>query len=264
MKNFLLAIFVLLISAPSFAQKKQRNGEFYFSWGYNKEWYTHSNIRVMQPELGNDFKFVGVKAHDHPGWDEGLLHLALSIPQYNYRIGYFFNKKKNLAFELNFDHTKYIFADQKARIQGKLENRQVDTLIDFSEANGFNYFLNNGANFLLFNIVKRSNYYTSNSLNFKLDGLCKVGIGPVIPHVENTFFGKKNDAGFQLGGWNVGVEYALRATFFKFVYLEFCNKLDYAGYSNLKVYKGTARQLFGTYEMILNLGITFPTGKLSK
>ena len=264
MKKILIAIFILLISTSIFAQKKQRKGEFYFSWGYNKEWYTHSNIRVMQPELGNDFKFVRVKAHDHPGWDEGLLNLPLTIPQYNYRIGYFFNKKKDLAFEINFDHTKYIFADQKVRLQGKLENRQVDTLIDFNEANGFEYFLNNGANFLLFNIVKRWNYYTSNSQNFKLDGLGKVGIGPVIPHVQNTFFGKDNDAGFQLGGWNVGVEYALRATFFKYAYLEFCNKLDYAGYSNLKVYKGTARQLFGTYEMILNLGITFPAGKVIK
>ena len=93
MKRFILIIF-LLTSISSFAQKKQRKGEFYFSWGYNKEWYTHSNIRVVQPELGNDYKFMAVKAHDHPGWDEALLHIALSIPQYNYRIGYFFNKKK--------------------------------------------------------------------------------------------------------------------------------------------------------------------------
>jgi len=264
MNKFLLAIIILLISTSTFAQKKQRKGEFYFSWGYNKEWYTHSNIRVTQPTLGNDYKLMAVKAHDHPGWDEGLLHLPLSIPQYNYRIGYFFNKKKNLAFEINFDHTKYIIAEQKMRLKGVLNNRQVDTIIDFRQDSGFNYYLNNGANFLLFNIVKRWNYYTSNNQNFKLDALGKFGVGPVIPHVENTLFGKKNNDGFQLGGWNVGIEYALRATFFKYAYLEFCNKLDYAGYSNLKVYQGTARHLFGTYELILNAGITFPMGKKEK
>ena len=83
---------VVLVCNATMAQKKERKGEFYFSWGYNKEWYTHSTVRVMQPELGNDYKMVGVKAHDHPGWDEGLFQLPLTIPQYNYRIGYFFNK----------------------------------------------------------------------------------------------------------------------------------------------------------------------------
>ncbi len=260
MYRILTTIF-LIITTTTFAQKKQRTGEFYFSWGYNKEWYTPSNIRIIQPTLGNDYKLLAVQAHDKPGWDEGLLSLPLSIPQYNYRIGYFFNKKKDLAFEINFDHTKYIIADQKMRLKGTLNNRNVDTIIDFRPDSGFSYYLNNGANFLLFNIVKRWNYYTSNNKNFKLDGLGKVGIGPVIPHVENTLFGKKNNDGFQLGGWNIGVEYALRATFFKYAYLEFCNKLDYAGYSNLKVYQGTARHLFGTYELILNAGITFPMGK---
>jgi hypothetical protein len=39
------------------------------------------------------------------------------------------------------------------------------------------------------------------------------------------------------------------------------NKVDYARYSGLKIYKGTASQAFGTYELILNLGFTFPAGK---
>ena len=264
MKKFLsIAVFVLIANS-SIAQKKERKGEFYFSWGYNKEWYTKSNLRVMQPELGNDYKLMSVKAHDRPGWDEGLFNLPLTIPQYNYRIGYFFNKKKNLAFEINFDHTKYIIADQDVRIKGKLNNRVVDSTIRFDEANGFQYFLNNGANFLLFNLVKRWNYTSSHNQNFKLDGLGKVGVGPIIPHVQNTFFGKDNDQRFQLGGWNVGLEYALRATFYKTVYLEFASKVDYAGYSGLDVYKGKARQMFGTFEMILNLGFTFPAGKKIK
>ena len=264
MKNFLSIAAIVLVANTSIAQKKERKGEFYFSWGYNKEWYTNSTVRVMQPELGNDYKLISVKAHDHPGWDEGLLDLPLTIPQYNYRIGYFFNKKKNLGFEINFDHTKYIIADQDVRITGKLNNQQIDTTVRFNEANGFEYFLNNGANFLLFNLVKRWNYTSSGNHNFKLDGLGKVGIGPVIPHVQNTFFGKDNDPRFQFGGCNVGLEYALRATFYKTVYIEFANKLDYAGYSGLTVYKGKARQMFGTYEMILNLGITFPAGKKVK
>jgi hypothetical protein len=134
--------------------------------------------------------------------------------------------------------------------------------VAFNSANGYYYYLNNGANFLLFNIVKRWNIYESNNKNLRFDFLGKAGIGPVIPHVENAFFGNKNDDGFQLGGWNIGLEGTIKATFFKTVFLEYCNKLDYASYSGLKVYKGKASHNFGTYEMILNLGITFPMGKV--
>lgn len=260
----LICVPFLLLSTITDAQtqkKKHRKGEIYFSWGYNKEWYTHSNVHVKQPSLGNDYQFKNIKGHDHPGWDGQFFTKALSIPQYNYRLGFLINRKKNLFFEINFDHTKFIFADQNAHIVGKLNGRQVDSTVAFNEANGFFYYLNNGANFLLFNLVKRWQICESDNHNFKLDGLGKAGIGPVIPHVENMLFGVRNDPHFQLGGWNVGAEAALRATFYKLVYLEFANKVDYARYSGLKLNDGTAHQAFGTYEFILSLGFTIPTGK---
>jgi hypothetical protein len=256
--------FLILMTAPfvANAQKKERKGEFYFSWGYNKEWYTNSDVMVSQPSLNNNYTFVNIQSKDHPGWDKGIFNTAISIPQYNYRFGYFFNKEKGLAFEINFDHTKHLIIDgQTARISGTLGGRSIDSTINFSEKNGFIYYLNNGANFLLFNIVKRWKGYESKGHNFKIDYLGKAGIGPLVPHVENTLFGKANDAGFQIGGWNMGIEAGARATFAKHVYLEFTNKLDYARYSNLKVYQGTAKQAFGTYELILSLGYTFPMGK---
>lgn len=256
----LLIIFVLTtINSDAQTKKKERKKEFYFSWGYNTEWYTNSNVKVSQSALGNDYQFSNIKGHDHRGWDEGLFSKAISIPQYNYRLGLFINRKKGLALEINFDHTKFIFADQAAHIKGTLNNRPVDSTVNFNVANGFYYYLNNGANFLLFNIVKRWHWYQSR--NISIDFLGKAGIGPVIPHVENYLFGQKNKMGFQFGGWNIGAEAAIRTTFFNRVFLEYCNKLDYARYSNLKVYEGTAKHAFGTYEMILNLGVSFPVGR---
>ena len=260
---FITYILVSCFSLTASAQKKgKRKGEFYFSWGYNKEWYTKSNVHVDQPELLNSYTFQNIKGHDHPGWDEGLFSKAISIPQYNYRIGYIFNREKGFGFEINFDHTKFIFAeDQEAKLKGTLNGKFADTSVMFNHQNGFYYYLNNGANFLLFNFVKRWKIYSSRDEHIKLDFLGKAGIGPVIPHVENSFFGNANEPHFQFGGWNMGVEGTLRGTFFKYVYLEYCNKLDYARYSNLHIYKGTAKHAFGTYEMILNLGVTFPMGK---
>ena len=70
-KRVLLLIILVANTLLVFGQekKKQRKGEFYFSWGYNQEWYTRSTIRVMQPGLGNDYKLENLEAHDHKGWD---------------------------------------------------------------------------------------------------------------------------------------------------------------------------------------------------
>jgi len=266
MKNVTVALAILLL--PAFVQaqdkkeKKERKGEFYFSWGYNKEWYTNSNVEINQPSLGNHYTLTGVTSHDNVGWDKDLLKKPISIPQYSYRFGYFFNKKKGLGWEINFDHTKHILTNgQTARLVGTLGGRAVDTSVLFANTNGFYYYLNNGANFLLFNIVKRHKIYESINGKLKIDFLGKGGIGPVIPHVENAFFGQKNKDGFQLGGWNIGAEAAIRATFYKRVYLEFANKVDYARYSGLKVYEGKAKESFGSYIMILSAGFTIPAGK---
>jgi hypothetical protein len=245
---------------PPKKKKKHFIKEVYASWGYNTEWYTHSTIHVSQPGLGNDYNFVHVKAHDHKGWDDGLFQEAISIPQYNYRLGFLLNEEKGWGFEINFDHTKYIFADQNVRLKGQLNHREVDTTIAFNQANGFYYYLNNGANFLLFNVTKKMHILATHDQKVKVDFLGKFGIGPVIPHTQNMLFGEANHQGFQFGGWNTGAEGSLRATFYRYVYLEYSNKLDYARYSGLNLYEGKAHQAFGTYEMILSLGFVLPTG----
>jgi hypothetical protein len=41
-----------------------RDAEWYFSWGYNKEFWANSDIHVSQPGLGNDFTIHNVQAQD--------------------------------------------------------------------------------------------------------------------------------------------------------------------------------------------------------
>jgi hypothetical protein len=239
--------------------KKHKRGALYFSWGYNQEWYTTSNVHIEQKSLGNSYDFTQVRATDHKGWNDGILNKALTIPQYNYRLGYYFNEKQDLGVELNFDHTKYIIADgQTIQINGTMANTPVNQSVVFSQANGFYYYLNNGANFFLFNFVKRLGLYNSKDNNLKIDLVGKVGIGPVIPHVQNSFFGHANLPHFQLGGWNTGVESVLRFTIMKYGFIEFSEKVDYARYSHLSIYEGYARQSFGTIELIASAGFILP------
>jgi hypothetical protein len=268
LKNILVNIscFLLLIfcnaEANAKSAKHKRTGSIYFSWGYNNEWYTNSTVSITQNSLGNNYQLLHVYAHDHPGWDEGILNKALTIPQYNYRLGYYFNEKQDIGIEGNFDHTKYLIGDgQTIHMVGMFNDTHVDQPLFFSQAQGFYYFLNNGANFLLFNFVKKYQLYRAKTNHFKLDLVGKAGIGPVIPHVQNSLFGQINDQGFQFGGWNTGIETAIRATFFRFGFIEFSQKVDYARYSNLAVYEGTAKQNFGTYELILSVGFILPATK---
>ena len=154
---FGVAMLSLVATPNTYAQEgssQENKGHMYFSWGYNKEWYTKSNIHVKQESLGNDYVFNGILGKDKPGWNtKSIFKQPISIPQYNYRLGYFF--KDNWAFEINFDHTKYVVAtDQLLHAVGTMNHQPVDTFIN--NRNGFlKWQLNNGANFLLFNIGHR-------------------------------------------------------------------------------------------------------------
>lgn len=238
-----------------------KKGEWYFSWGYNKEWYTGSNLHIKQPSLNNDYTIVDLRAHDHPGWNEGLFQKDLTIPQYNYRIGYFF--KDNWALEISFDHTKYVAStNQLLHIVGTKNGQQVDEFIsNRPDVNGNRYLeyqLNNGANFLMANIVHRKHLTNFNKTWFDASLLLKGGLGVMVPHVDAKIDGNQNNADFQFGGFGADLEAAVRATFWRHVYLEFANKVDGLAYSHLHIYNGSAKQTFGAYQMVLSLGVTIP------
>ena len=254
-----LTLFLSVVyTTLAFSQSKiVKDGELYFSWGYNTEWYTRSNIHISQPSLKNNVTFVNIVAHDHKGWDQQLLRTQLTIPQYNYRIGYFFNKKQDWGFEINFDHTKYVVVhNQSVRMTGVYHGRNVDTTV-IANPSTIVWQLNNGANFLEFNLVKRIRLVNVWKSNFRLDGLLKLGVGPNIPHVQNTIFGNDNYPHFQLGGWNADADAAIRLTFFKHLFFELYDKVVYARYWDLRLYNGTGKQAFGCYELALVIGGTF-------
>lgn len=237
----------------SFSQTKLKR-RFYFSWGYNKEWYADNNIRVSQPSLQNNYTFQKVKGVDKPGWNTGIFNKDLTIPQYNYRLGYRINEKWNA--ELNFDHTKYQVPDQTLHISGTYLGKNIDSTFLRADSN-LTYQLNNGANFFLFNAVRRINLFNTDSSKINVTILLKGGIGFVYPHVENTIMGHKNNPGFQFAGFDTGAEASLQITFFKYIYLEYANKVVYARYRNLQLYEGTAKHNIACYEMILSLGLWF-------
>ena len=115
MKKLLVVLFIL-VSLSSFSQKKKLRrvtndkGTIFTSWGFNQSAYTMSNLHLSGN--GYNFNLERSKATDNQskfGSGDYALN-SISIPQYNFKVGYYYKKKWSIAFAV--DHMKYIFADQ--------------------------------------------------------------------------------------------------------------------------------------------------------
>ena len=112
------------------------------------------------------------------------------------------------------------------------------------------------------NVVKRFQLFKLASNNIRLDALAKAGGGALMPHVYNSIKGKVAEyPSFQLAGWNMGVEGAVRLTLLRYVFVEAAYKYGYMSYSDVGVYNGTATQKLTTTQIIFSGGIAFPVTK---
>src|SRR6186713_2451522 len=138
--------------APAPQTKKASGRQYFFSWGYNGDNYTKSDMQFSQPSLGNDFTLHGVQARDSKAWTELFQH-GLFVPQYNMRLGVFLNEKWGV--ELALDHIKWIVKDgQAVRMTGTRNGASVDADITLTP-DVLEYQLNNGANPIFINLVRR-------------------------------------------------------------------------------------------------------------
>jgi hypothetical protein len=262
---------MLLSSLSVFSQDEPCNcpggavkgrGTFYAAWGYNRDWFSKSDLHFHDSGTDNyDFTLYDVKAKDRSGFSQ-ILRTAItgdiSIPQYVYRFGYYFNNKHDIGVEINFDHSKYVMINnQTVQITGQIHGVQMDkdtVLYD----NFLRFEHTNGANFMMGNFIKRKNFLHSGNNRHWLSAIVKTGFGIVIPKTDVTIFGNRLDNKFHVAGWITGVETGLRYDFRHF-FMEFTGKGTFADYSDVLVIgTGKANHHFWCAEAILNAGFQFP------
>ena len=246
-----------------------RDGEWYFSWGYSREWWAPTNFHVSQPGQGNNFTLYNVRGTDDPTWS------SVFGAQYNIRIGRFVDEARTVAVEFNFDHTKYSsVAGQTAHIAGTIAGKPTDTNIRL-DPGVFTYNLHNGANHVMINLVKRVPLIGEINESFSVAAIGKVGIGFMAPHAENFVMNRFNDVGkkelgnligfnrgwWQLDGFTTGVEAGFRVVLCAPLYLEITDKVAYARLADVPVFQGTARHNLWMNEVILSVGITYGGGR---
>ncbi len=277
MKRILFLLF--LLPNVFFAQTdtlKRKKITCYFSWGYNRECYTKSTIHfynkgnsALQQQYGPvygayDFTLYKVKAHDSPDFDmiaPGWNNLInLSIPQFGARMGFYFNNAKDEGWELNYDHAKYVVADnQKMHIKGTILGQAVDkdTMMQRDE---FHFEHTDGANFVMINYIKRCKLFTSKDQRNNIGFTFKPGAGIVFPRSDVTLFRERMNNAWHVAGPIAGFETGLRAEFFNHICVELTGKAAYAYYTWVFVhYKGNgqANHGFGTLVANFNVGYQF-------
>jgi hypothetical protein len=279
MKSIVI-ILLSFLSLSSFSQTEsvstatlspaKKKGNFYFLWGYTRCKYSKSDIHFIDhsnkyyPETGRyhdyDFTIYDAQAKDRPDFDGIKDVINITIPQFVARIGYYFNNKKDFGVEINYDHAKYVVTNyQKVHVKGNFNGNYVDQDTIMDPDNFLHFEHTDGANFWMFNFIKRWNLYKPSKL-FNVGYIVKPGAGFVYPRTDVTMFGTRLNNRWHMAGWIVGVESGLRIEFLKYGVLEFTGKGSYADYRKVLVLGpggGKANHHFFTGQLSLTIGATF-------
>jgi hypothetical protein len=262
---FLLNWFIVINLNNSFAQQNKITSKkvtAYFSWGYNRETYSNSNIHFKNTNTANyDFILVNAGAHDKPGFTEGLqkfLSTDLTIPQYNFHVGCLFNNKRKLGIELSWDHLKYVVNDNVTmHVTGQINGNQIDK-DTFVTPDFIHLQHTNGNNYLMLNLVKTHKLYKNKYVTFDLLG--KVGAGPLVSYSISTILGDRNDGRFRIHGYVAGASLSTRISFLKYLFIQPSFQYAFANYLSTELGKdgiGRATHSFSSYTFMLEGGMKF-------
>ena len=279
MKHFFLhsAFLFILFTNNTIAQEKivvqdtytsHNKGKFFISWGGNRDSYTKSDITFR----GKDYNFTldNVQAHDKPkGWHIDYLNPSrMTIPQTNFRLGYFLNDHYSVA--IGVDHMKYVMTQDKAlNINGYypdpgsydelLPNNQVlltEEFLTFEHTDGLNYV---NTEFSRHDDIS-SLFRIGNTDKIQVNVTEGVGFGLLYPKTNTTLLGKERHDDFHVSGYGTSLKAGLNVTFFKRFYIQGELKGGYINMQDIRTTQSSedsASQDFFFFQRIIAIGGIF-------
>jgi hypothetical protein len=239
MKNsILISIFVLcLFFQKNFAQETPKSpekytahnkGKFYFYWGGNRDDYTKSDIRFTGKDY--DFTVQDVAAQDKPkGWHIDYINPArMTIPQTNFRMGYFINDHYNVS--LGLDHMKYVMIqNQTVNMTGTISGNppfdgtytndptvMTEQFLTFEHTDGLNY-----VNAEISRMDDLSKFIgLPNTDKFQINLTEGIGGGFLYPKTNTMLMGKERHDDFHVSGYGISAKAGLNLTFFKYFFIQ--------------------------------------------
>jgi len=273
-----LVLLAIFIAIPIFSQeeekvdKKGNKGKMYVIWGWNRGHFSDSDIHFK----GENYDFIlrDVKAKDkvsaftfrdygNPG--------RITIPQTNYRIGYFFHE--NYTVSIGVDHMKYVMRNyQTVKIDGEINaGTQFDgtynnddillthSFLTFEHTDGLNY-VNLEVN--RFDNLNKLLNFKSKDLEVSLtEG---IGAGILYPKTNTKLLGKERYDEFNVAGYGISAKVGLNLTFFKYFFLQSDFKVGYINMDDIRTTANksdSASQKFTFFEKTIMIGTRFQLGK---
>lgn len=264
----LLFFSVTMIAQKPTVEKVTNKGKFYVYWGWNRGTYSNSDIHFKGENY--DFTLSNVTASDRPtkfGLNPYFRIDKITIPQTNYRIGYFF--KENYTISIGVDHMKYVMdRNQTVNINGSINTGSVfdktytgestvltEDFLTFEHTDGLNYL----------NIeVKRfddfSYLFGINSRNLQINLTEGFGAGILFPKSNVKLLNKERYDDFNVAGWGASASIGLNITFLKHFFIQSDVKVGYINMANVRTTKfkaDSASQSFSFLENTLVFGGKF-------
>lgn len=204
-------------------------GKIYTFWGWNRGWYSNSDIQFSGSNY--NFKLNDVQAKDRQTpFDFGTYFnpSTITIPQTNFRIGYFLSDKVDISFGV--DHMKYVMvAVQNSEISGHInDGTEYDGTYlndDFEINKPFLEFEHtDGLNYLNFEITRNDDVVKMLNLNFnpnkvQIHTLFGFGIGAMMPKSNVTLWNNERNDDFHFAGYGFSGKLGLNITFFKHFFI---------------------------------------------
>ena len=247
MKTYITLI-VAFFGIFSFGQGKENKGKFYVYWGWNHAQYSKSDIQFKGDNY--DFTLADVVAHDRQS-DFGIKYFnptEMTIPQYNFRLGYFFHNNWNVSFGI--DHMKYVMdQNQTVNMNGSINNgssfdgnynnhamQLTDDFLMFEHTDGLNYAnieLRRFDNLLRLPISK-------NGKGIDVNLTEGIGAGILYPKTNTTLMGQPRHDDFHLSGYGVGAMVGINFTFWDYFFIQAELKGGYIDMDDIRTTKSSS------------------------
>ncbi len=253
-------------SKPTSGKYTDHNkGKIYFYWGGNRDSYTNSDIHFRGANY--DFTLYDVAAVDRPvGWHIDYINPAkMTIPQTNFRLGYFINDHYNIS--IGVDHMKYVMIqNQSVKISGSYPNTfnfnngivdlTDESFLTFEHTDGLNY-----VNSEFSRVDDISKLFTINNTDKIQISLTEgVGAGILYPKTNVMLMGQPRHDDFNVAGYGVSAKAGLNITFFKHYFIQGELKGGYINMPNIKTTfnnADSASQHFMFFERVIAFGGIF-------
>ena len=183
----------------------------------------------------------------------------LTVPQYDLKMGYYFNDKHDLGIELGWNHLKYVVTDnQIIHVRGEIRGHYLDkdTLVTPSFVHLQH---TNGNNYLILSLVKRQVLWLNP--NFQLSTIAKVGAGPMMSYTISSILGNYDPGYFHYHGMVFAAELGVRVAFLKYFFIESDAQGAFADYTNTRLgrdHQGLSTQTFYSLQLTWEGGMIFP------